>query len=70
MLLNNDLRLNLFGLETHYYFDMVVCICLEKAIYAYFNTKYYQFESRNLGCSFKVLKGIFLLVLNIKPPPN
>ena len=37
MLLNNDLTLNLLGLETQYNFDMVVCICLEKAIYAYFD---------------------------------
>ena len=37
MLLNGDLRLNLFGLEIQYHFDMVVCICLEKAIYAYFD---------------------------------
>ena len=37
MFLNSDLRLNLFGLETQYHFDMVVCICQEKAIYAYFD---------------------------------
>ena len=37
MLLNNDLRLNLFGLETRYHFDMVVCICLEKTISANFD---------------------------------
>ena len=37
MLLNNDLRLNLFGLETQYHFDMVVCLCLEKVIYACFD---------------------------------
>ena len=37
MLLNNDLRLNLFGLETQNHFDMVVCICLKKAIYIYFD---------------------------------
>ena len=37
MLLNNDLRLNLFGLETQYHFDMVVCICQDKPIYAYFD---------------------------------
>ena len=37
MLLNNDLRLNLFGLETQCHFDMVFCICPEKAIYAYFD---------------------------------
>ena len=37
MFLNNDLRLNLFGLETQYHFHMVVCICPEKAIYAYFD---------------------------------
>ena len=36
MLLNIDLRFNLFGLETQCHFDMVVCICQEKAIYAYF----------------------------------
>ena len=36
MLLNNDLRLNLFGLETQYHFDMLVFIWLQKAIYAYF----------------------------------
>ena len=34
---NGDLRLNLFGLEIQYHFDMVVCICLEKAIYTYFD---------------------------------
>ena len=38
MLLNTDLRLNLFGLETQYHLDMmVVCICLEKVSYAYFD---------------------------------
>ena len=37
MLLNNNLRLNLFGLETQYHFYMVVCICLQRAIYAYFD---------------------------------
>ena len=37
MLLNDDLRLNLFGLETQYHFDMVVCVCLEKATRAYFD---------------------------------
>ena len=31
MLLISDLRL------TQYHFDMVVCICQEKAIYAYFD---------------------------------
>ena len=36
ILLNNDLRLNLFGLETQYHFDMLVFIWLQKAIYAYF----------------------------------
>ena len=37
MFLNNDLRLNLCGLETRYHFDMVVFLCLEKAIFAYFD---------------------------------
>ena len=37
MLLNSGLRLNLFGLETQYHFDMVVYICQEKAIFAYFD---------------------------------
>ena len=37
MLLNRDLRLNLFGAETQFHFDMVVCMCQEKAIYAYFH---------------------------------
>ena len=37
MLLNSDLRLNLFGLETQCHFDMVVFICQKKAIYAYFD---------------------------------
>ena len=36
-MLNSDLRLNLFGLETQYHFDIKVCISLEKAIYAYFD---------------------------------
>ena len=37
MLLNSDLRLNLFGAESEFHFDIVVCICQEKAIYAYFD---------------------------------
>ena len=37
MLLNSDLRLNLFCLETQYHFEMVAFICQEKAIYAYFD---------------------------------
>ena len=37
MLLNNDLRFNLFSLESQCHFNMVVCVCLEKAIYAYFD---------------------------------
>ena len=37
MLLNSNLRLNLFGAETQFHFDMVVCICQEKVIYAYFD---------------------------------
>ena len=36
MIFSYNLRLNLFGLETQYHFDMVVCICLE-AIYVYFD---------------------------------
>ena len=37
MLLNNDLRLNLFGLASRYHFDMMVFICLEKTISFYFD---------------------------------
>ena len=36
MLLNSDLRLILFGAETQFHFDMVVCTCLEITISAYF----------------------------------
>ena len=66
MLLNNDLKLNLFGLETQYDFYMIVYICLEKVIYAYFDgvKKTINSRSGNLGCSFKgiyfcSLQGIF-----------
>ena len=56
MLLHNDLRLNLFVLETQYHFDMVFCICLEKASYAYFDeVQTINSRSGNLGCSFKGL---------------
>ena len=63
MLLNNDLKLNLFSLETGYRFDMVVCTCLEKSILSLMNFNEltlmnYQLESRNFGCLFE---GLILL---------
>ena len=69
MLLNNDLKLNLFGLETQYNLDKVVIICREKLIYAYSD------EVKKLSVRVKIrkIKGLqrtFSLIYNLKPPPN
>ena len=72
MLLISDIRLNLFGLEIQYHFDLVVYICLEKSYLhlLWWSSKTVNSSSGNLGCSFKGLQGILSLMYNVKRRPN